>query len=193
MLRTIGRKVFRVRADNVGEPDQWFLGEPRCPDELEIDARNFTAGVPYHGRRPAVMPVLQPGKELAFNSCAIDMPVVSQRVKEVIQEIAPGDAEFFPVAVPNAQDSYSILNVVCALDCLDESRSEIVRWQPKDNRPDRVGQIHVVSEIRIDPGRIQDHHLFRIKAWPIAVLVTDVLKQALGDIPDLGVVFRTAS
>jgi hypothetical protein len=43
-LQSNARKTFRVIADNIGAPDQWFLDEPRCPDGLLIDAWEFTQG-----------------------------------------------------------------------------------------------------------------------------------------------------
>jgi hypothetical protein len=51
----------------------------------------------------------------------------------------------------------------------------------------------MVSTIRVDPARTQNHHIFRIKDWPLALLVSHKLKEALEDIPNLGVVFEPAS
>jgi uncharacterized protein DUF1629 len=79
------------------------------------------------------------------------------------------------------------------LDCLDEEKSEFTRWTEEDERPNRLGQYHIISTIRIDPSRAQNHHIFRIKDWPLALLVSDTLKNTLEGIPDLGVVFAPAS
>ncbi len=193
MIQSNARKTFRVLADNIGAPDQWFLDEPHCPDGLLIDAWEFTQGVPYRGRRPAVVPVFQPGRELAFNFGALDIPIVSDVVVNAIRRVAPNDVEYFPVSVVGARNSYSILNVTCALVCLDEQRSEFTRWKKGDSREDLIGQYHTVSTIRIDTNRIDDHHVFRLKFWPTALLVSEDIKNAIADIPDLGIVFDATS
>jgi hypothetical protein len=187
------RSFWRVLVDHEGFADQWFLDEPITAGGEEIDAREFTEGVPYPGPRPAVVPVGNSGRELAFSFGAFDMPVVSTAIADVIFRIAPDDVECFPINVPGSKGTYVILNVICALDCLDEEKSEFTRWTKEDERPDRLGQYHVISTIRVDPSRAQDHHIFRIKDWPLALLLSNTLKNALADIPDLGVVFSQAS
>jgi hypothetical protein len=185
--------LVRVLADHPGFPDQWFLDEPLTASGEEIDAREFTEGTPYRGPAPSVVPVGNPGRELAFNFGAFEMPVVSSAVADVVRRIAPGDVELFPVDVPGAKERYLILNAIHALDCLDEQRSEFTRWQVGDHRSDLAGQYRMISTIRIDPARTRNHPIFRIKNWPIALLVCSALRDALQGIPELGVVFQPAS
>jgi hypothetical protein len=135
------------------------------------------------------LPIDSPGKQVAFCLGAFDMPVVSQAVREWIERIAPGEAEFFPVDIDRAIEPYSILNALCRCECLDESRSEFTMWTPEDNRPEMLGKYRMISTIRIDPARTDGHHLFRIARWPLALIVSDKLRRALVDIPNLGVVF----
>jgi hypothetical protein len=193
MTAATHKRIFDVCADHVAFPDQWFLDEPLTVAGEQIDSREFTSGKLYEGSLPALVPVGNPGVELAFNLGAFDMPVVSSEIADVISQLAPTDVQFFPVEIPGAQGSYQILNAVCSLDCLDEERSEFTRWQPGDHRSDRIGKYHMISTIRIDPERTGNHHVFRIKNWPIALLVSDAIKDALISIPRLGVLFETAS
>jgi hypothetical protein len=51
----------------------------------------------------------------------------------------------------------------------------------------------MISTIRIDPTLTGDHHVVRIRTWPIALLVSDTIKDALATIPNLGVGFDPAS
>ena len=135
----------------------------------------------------------QPGREVAFHLAAFDMPVVSVEVAAIISRISPSDVELFPVHFPGAKHSYAILNAICRLDCLDESRSEFTRWKEEDGRPDRLGQYHVISTIRVNTVKTGGHHIFRLADWPLALLVSDTLRNALIDIPSLGVEFGLAS
>lgn len=193
MSRTTAKLIFDFRPDFTRLPDQWFLDEPLSVEGTEIDAREFTEGVEYRGVRPASVPIASTGKEVAFHLGAFDMPVVSRPVAETITRVAGSDIELFPIDVPTAKDDYSILNVICRLDCLDESRSEFTRWKEKDGRPDRLGDYHVISTIRVDAERTGNHHIFRLRDWPLALFVSDTLRHALEEIPNLGVKFHTAS
>ena len=183
------KQIFQLLADHIQYPDQWFLRDPRTADGREIDPCDFTDGAPYEGPSPAVASVGNAGRELAFNFGAFDMPVVSSAVADIIWRIAPLDVQRFSIDIPGAAGSYQILNAVCSLDCLDEERSEFTRWNVGDHRADLIGQYHSISTIRIDPLRTRDHHVFRILNWPIALLVSGTIKDALADIPNLGVVF----
>ena len=118
------------------------------------------------------------------------MPVVSMDVGQTIQRIAPREVELFPVDIPGAKQRYAILNAICLVNCLDEFRSEFTRWELKDNRPEMMGRYKMISTIRIDPLRARGHHIFRIMGWPLALLVSGVVKHAIEDVPNLGVEFR---
>ncbi len=187
------KQLFRILADHIQYPDQWFLDDPLTADGCDIDPREFTAGSPYCGPTPVVASIGNPGRELAFNLGAFDMPVVSSAVADIIWRIAPLDVQCFSIDIPGAVGSYQILNAVCSLDCLDEERSEFTRFQVGDHRSDLIGQYHSIPTIRIDPSRTLDHHVFRILNWHVAVLVSDTIKDALADIPHLGIVFKQAS
>lgn len=190
MTHAASKLFYAVYTDHVKFPDKWFLDEPLTSNSEEIDAREFTEGVPYHGTPPDSVPVAKPGKEVAFHLAAFDMPVVSYEVAEVLSRIAPDDVECFPVEVKHSKASYAILNAICLLDCLDESKSDVTRWSAEDGRPDRLGQIHVISTLRIDPDRTFSHHIFRLKDWPLTLLVSDLVKDSLEHIHNLGVVFE---
>lgn len=183
------KQLYQLLPDHIQYPDQWFLDDPFTADGREIDSREFTAGRPYCGPLPTMASIGNPGRELAFNLGAFDMPIVSAVVANIVWLIAPLDVQCFSINIPGARGSYQILNAVCSLDCLDEERSEFIRWQEGDGRPDRTGQYHSIPTIRIDPIRTHDHHVFRILNWPIALLVSGTIKDALADIPNLGVVF----
>jgi len=187
------QRVFNVRPDHEGVPDVWFLDEPRDACGNQLDAREFSEGLKYVGPDPLEVPIYKPGKHCAFNFAAFDMPVVRRDIARIIEQLAPHDTELYPVTVSGEREAWFIVNVVTVLDCLDESRSEIARWQERDNRPDRLGQIHAVYTICVDPARVANHHLFRIKGWPFPLLMSSTLKTALQEVPDLGVVFKPAS
>ena len=187
------KKLFQLLPDHIQYPDQWFLDDPMTTDGQAIDPREFTAGRPYCGPAPAVARIGNPGRELAFNLGAFDMPVVSAAVAEIVWRLSPRDVQLFPIDIPGAVDSYQILNAVCSLDCLDEERSEFTRWQAGDHRSDLIGQYRMISRIRVDLSRTHNRDILRVLNFHIALLVSETIKDALVDIPNLGVLFDPVS
>ena len=182
-------RFFEVLPDHEGFPDQWFLNDPVSDDGTEIDAREFVKGSSYRDALPMRLSVGNPGRELAFNLGAFDMPVVEFSLAETIRQVAPDTAEFFPVRIDGALRRYEIMNVSRNVDCLDETHSIFTRWEPEHGRPDRTGSLKMISRIIIDPKKAKGSHLFRIAGWPLALLVSERLKGAIEGVPELGILF----
>ncbi len=180
---------YRLVSDFENLPDQWFLRGPLSADGETIDPCEFTEGVPYTGPVPVRVPVRQLGKEAAFSLGALDLPVVSQTVREIIERVAPGAAEYFPVIIEGAKCNYAILNITRRVECLDEGRSEFTLWTEEDDSPELVGHYRMISMVCIDHSRAAGHHLFRLSRWTLDILVSDTLKSAIEDLPNLGVAF----
>jgi hypothetical protein len=169
------------------------LDHPLGIDGTEIDPREFMRARAYSEIRPAALRITNPGRELAFSLGAFDMPVVSAKVAAILRITCPAEFELFSVDIQGARDSYSILNVLRAFDCVDEARSEFTRWQPGDHRPDLVGHYHSLSKVRIDATRTADAQIFRIEDWTIDLIVSSELKESLSEVPQLGIVFEHVS
>ncbi len=184
-------KYFDMWFDTSGYPNQWFLDDPLTASGEELDAREFRYSRPYAGPVPAIVPIKQPGTALAFSFGAGDMPVVTSEVARRLQKLASNDIELFPVCIGNLHgEKWSILHVIRVEDPVDETVSRVTRWTHKDGRPDRVGDYHAIADLTIDPSRTNDAHLFRIKGWSVALIASEAVKEALSDIPQLGVVFK---
>jgi hypothetical protein len=154
-----------------------------------LDPCDFIEGVPYRGPRPACVRMTHAGQPLAFNLAAFEMPVVTLEIAELLAERARIDFECFPVRVANTNQKFAILNVVALVDCLDERRSTVTRWTPESSRPDLLGQIKMISRIRLDPAQVGDHHLFRLTGWPLALLVSESARRLIESVPNAGVIF----
>lgn len=183
-------KYFRILTDDERFPKRWFLDEPRTANGSEIDAREFTYGRPYLGPRPARVPIDQAGPRVQFHLAAFDMPVVTQEIAQLVEKIGPGEIECFPVTVDASIFGYVILNVVHREGCVDESRSEIIRWKPDDGRPEEVGKYKMIYNLTIDPTLTHSRHIFRVDDWEIALIVSERIKESLEEVPDLGIIFK---
>ncbi|WPB76492.1 hypothetical protein KYC5002_46845 [Archangium violaceum] len=88
--------------------------------------------------------------------------------------------QFIPAHVDGHSGPYFILNALRIIRCIDDARSEEVRyWKPEDGQPDKVGEYRVVAGMRIDPSKVGDARVFRPWGWPVALLISEDLKQAM--------------
>jgi len=66
------------------------------------------------------------------------------------------------------------------VDCIDEARSEYVRFQDGDVvRPDLVGRIRAFLKISMDEDEADPPHLFRLKGYPSALIVSGEVKRRI--------------
>ena len=56
---------------------------------------------------------------------------------------------------------------------------EVQHYTPEDGQPNKVGEYRVVAGLRIDPSQVGDAHVFRPWGWPVVLLVSEYLKQAM--------------
>jgi hypothetical protein len=184
-------EYYEIFADDKNFGNRWFLGEPHDSSGQEIDARLFRYGVPYIGLPPKTVPIDHAGTEVALNLGAFDMPVVRDDVRKAIASVTTDGYELYPVEISGLGSRYWILNVSTRVDCVDEAASIFRKWLPEDERPDRLGAYRSLSILKIDSQRVHNH-IFRLKGWEIAVIVSDPIRKALMKINDLGVVFSKA-
>ena len=54
------------------------------------------------------------------------------------------------------------------------------RWRPEDGRPDRVGEYHAISGLRIDPAKVGNARVFRLWGYSLPIIIVDEeVKSAL--------------
>ncbi len=170
--------------------DRWHLLEPLSYDGEPINSDDLSAGVPYTGPQPYVVPINldYPGRRVRFNSGLFDMPIVTSEIAEVLERWGGDVIERYPVYIEDGIPGFEIVNVACELDCVDEGRSYFERCE-EDERNGRRGY-RVVNPLFIDPARTLGKHVFRVLGWNIALVVSDVVRRELLRFPDLGVVFQ---
>jgi hypothetical protein len=75
--------------------------------------------------------------------------------------------------------------------CVDDSSSAFIKWEEGDGRPDLTGSYRMVTRLVIDESLVPtDIHLFRIEGWNVAVIVSQVIKDALDEIPATGIAYQ---
>lgn len=172
--------------DDVTVPNRWHLGEVTLVDGTEPRLR---AGIRFEQADSLTVPVTQPGRVLEFSLTSFAVPVATRQLAEVVAAIAGPDLQCVPVAVAG-QQGIVVLNSVRVIGCLDQTRSEYIKWTKQDHRADLAGQFRQVTRLVIDPSGVpSDAHFFRVKGWLVALIVSQAVKDAMERTGCLGAKF----
>ncbi|SEU30680.1 imm11 family protein [Stigmatella erecta] len=177
----MSKRFFDLKID-VYVPGRWYLAEPAHLNGQEVDdIWAFIQGKPVELRERLRIPLFKPGKPLDLEFAgAGQTPIVSARAAAVFRDMAASDVQLFPVEVEGQSEPYFLLNVARGIRCIDDAACEEARrWTPEDGRPDRVGQYHVVSGLRIDPSKTGDALVFRLWGYHPPIIVHETIKNAL--------------
>ena len=184
------KKLFRVIPDYAGYPDQWFIDDPLTADGREVDPDYLVEGaVATRGPYPRWRLLGIRAGSWRSASAALTCRLSWTWWRTLSGGLLLRDVQWFPIDIPGASGSYQILNAIHSLECLDEVRAEFTLSKP-GHPPDLAGKYHDIAKIRIDPDRTRDHHIFRLRDWEVVLLVSGTIKDALADIPHLGVLFN---
>ncbi len=181
---------FEIK-DHLGARGRWQLGEASvCSDGGEVDIWEFTLSRAYDGPEDLCVAIDQQGKQLDFTFADFDMPVLRKEIGALIQRIAPGAVQLVPCRVgPGAEGEFVILNTLHLIDCIDDAKSESVKWTEEDDTDEPPGSYCMISRLVIDPERANNEHIFRLAGWDRLIIVSRELRNALAEAKVSGILF----
>ena len=181
---------FYDLTDDMSQPGRWHLRHPVDEHGQKLGPWQFTGSRRLDAQGLIRFPVKPDGMELEFTQSSFSIPVVHRRVVQLFERLGIQDVQFIPVEVEGHTGPWFILNALRIIRCIDEARCREVRhFKPEDGQPEKVGQYRVVSGLRIDPTKVGDARVFRPWGWPMVLLVSEDLKQALEHEGITGTVF----
>lgn len=66
------------------------------------------------------------------------------------------------------------------IECIDEGRSEYLKWTKSDHRSDLVGQFRMVSKLKLSRASIPpDANVFRLAGWLVGLIVSERVRSAM--------------
>lgn len=175
------KRYFDLKLD-VYVKGRWYLGEPVDLSCRQIeDIWQFIDGRRVVDPGPLRIPIYRSGIPLDIEFAgAGQAPILSERAASVFREMAPNDVQLFPVEVEGQTEPYHLLNVARTVRCIDDAACEEARlYTPDDDMPDKLGQYHVVSGLRIDKSKVGDERVFRLWGWSSPIIVDAEIKGAL--------------
>ncbi len=171
------RKYYRIVADP-NAVNRWYLNEPLDWRGEEVDPRVFTCATWYDGEKPLTVPLQYEGERVDFNFAAFDMIVIPKWLAQATQHLMQSSIQRIEAMVQSTDEEYEILNVLKTVRCVDEEKSEILRWADQNGRPEKVGKYRRITNLTIDPKKVGNHKLFRLDGWEVALIADDTIKEA---------------
>lgn len=176
--------------DDMDFPQRWHLRTPVTEHGGKVDPWLFFDGQRLELQGQIRFPVKPAGYPFDFTLASFSIPVVNRRGVEVFERLGLQEVQFLPAQVEGYAEPSFILNTLRVIRCIDDARcGEARHWMPEDGQPEKVGQYHVVSGLRIDPTKVGTTHIFRTWGWTVALIVSEELKQALEQAGLTGPVF----
>jgi hypothetical protein len=165
---------------------RWHLGDVLLPTgEEPLLSRATPLG--QEGR--LLVDVSHGGRVLDFTLTAFNVPVASSALASAVAKVAGSDVQCLPAEVAG-QSGMVVLNALRVVRCIDDTRSEFIKWTEEDNRPDRMGGYRQVTKLVLLPGSIPaDANFFRVKGWLVALVVSEGIKNAMERAGCLGAKF----
>jgi hypothetical protein len=166
--------------EDVHVPGRWYLDTPIDAQGQEIWTWLFRRGEPATVAEPIRIPFFRPGRPLDFSLAGAAVPVIHERVAAVFAELASSDIQLIPVSIESQAERYFILNSLRAVKCIDDAASEEVqRYTEQDEQPDLVGEYRNVVGMKIDTSKVGAARVFRPWGWPVVLVVSEEIKEAL--------------
>ena len=182
-------RYFRL-LDDVRVPGRWHLGELTMPGAVAPD---FLGGGDFPVGTSALVAISHAGKPLDFCFTSFGLPVAKKELADVIASIAGDELQVVPLLV-EGDSGYVVIHARRLVACLDEKRSEFVKWTDRDHRSDLAGRYRMVTKLIVDSQRIPTRtHVFRIDGWPIALIVSQTVKDMMEAAGCVGAKFEEAS
>lgn len=178
-------RYFQLR-DDVTTRGRWHLSEVLLPTGVEP---LLDAGVSIWPSGALTATVSHAGRALEFSLTSFNVPIATSKLAQAISSVAGQDVQCLPVDIAG-KAGMMVVNAVRVVRCLDEARSEFVKWTDKDHRADLAGQYRQVTKLIVDPAAIPlDAHVFRIEGWLIALIVSADVKEVMERVGCIGAKF----
>jgi len=184
---------FYSMADDVEYPGRWYLGAPLDALGNPVDPEMFRVARTVTVAEPLRISIRRPGSPLDFTFASLDMPVANARTTELLRELAPTQLQIFAAAVDGQEDKYFIINILPVRFCVDESKSEFMKWTKDDHRADLASQYRMISRLRVDSNRAAETPIFRLGGYKIVVIVSDEIRDVFVAARISGVRFAAVS
>lgn len=172
---------------------RWLVETPTRTSGEEFDEPwMFTDGCVLTDPGSINSQISHPGTKREFVFGGVERtPIVSEALANVFRTLAPDDVQLFPVSIEGEPERYFVVNAIRVVDAIDEARCrEVHHYDEDEPSPDYPGEYNWIYGLRIDPSKTEGAHVFRLKKFKIAFIVSEDIKNELERVGNLGVSFE---
>lgn len=170
----------------MADEDRWHLEiEEHFSDGTPVDIWGYSRCLAIDNPKPVPFRIQVEGTRVDYTPTAFLATVVSRRMVEVLERMAPKDIQRIPALVDGKNSEWEVINILSCVDCIDHAAS-LIQYYPS-NHPTNPGEPRGVLRLVLEPSRIGDHHIFHPKDWQVATIVSSVVKTALEEIGSTGI------
>lgn len=170
---TIETARFFDLAIDMTDGVQWLLDAPTT------GGPGFTFGFYSVGERRdgvvATTTVLRPGVPQPLSWTQSMVPVVTEEVRDLIEEVTPGAVQWVPLEIEGHPEPRFLMNILHLIDCIDVDRSVGKQRPPGDEKGgwSSLTELHVKADL--DP----ECDVFRVAGFSVIIVISGRLKEAL--------------
>lgn len=162
-------KYFSLK-DDLDVFNRWFIGGIIFPEKFShsnfFDCKKVEIDKTLFDLR-------RRGKSLDFTFADFDVPIVSQSLKEVFEDITT-NVQFIPTKIGDVFDEYFCLNILNEEDCVDKEKSVYEIWEEGNKiRPDKAGQFRSIYELKINEAFVSENEIFRVKGFRNQIIASE--------------------
>lgn len=188
---------YLLRQD-ISVPEKWVLGDVR-----HVDNWHFS-NPPVNFMEPGryTLDVRSDGREIDYSLAGYaSVPVLSEKARNSLVGLADLDQPyehvvFEPLDIDGKEvtQRYFLMIIETQIDCVDEALSDFTKFSANDPvRPDMAGQYRAFYNLAIDGSKAGAFHIFRIKNYLGAVVVSEEVKRRFEAVGVVGATFESVN
>ena len=173
--------------------DRWHLSLPRDKNGEDLFEWKFNLGKICNENREIFVDIKYGGEPLDFTLCAFEIPVVNDKIINLLSDYITDNLQVVPIIIPDILDKFYILNILNVVDCVDEDRSEFIKWTKNDHRSDLAGDYREITELYIDQIKAKGNKIFRLGGWEMEIVVNEEIVSSFKSAKTTGILFGDIS
>ena len=169
--------------------NRWYLAEINDASGNELDPHLFQKGNTVTITQPLFVRPNQIGRPLDFTLTAFGVPIVSNKLGDIIYNSTSNLIQRIPVTIEPNVKGFEIINILKTIKCLDYNKTFVQRYDSKFGDPSLIGKVQFLSKITIEPvNPICD--IFRLDEWKIIAIISGRLREILHSPNLTGMIFN---
>ncbi len=161
---------YRMCQDN-SLAGRWLVDNPDITESDDDTWFDLKRGKYLAGRSPVKIEISKRGRAMDVSMTSLGNLVLSSRTAQLLEGLAPGEAQFLDADIDSAHIGYKVVNLLNHPDCLDPGLSDML-----DPYPD--GRLNILR-VAIDSKAAGQRNIFRVATWPVAIVIAQRVRDRL--------------